>query len=85
MVSLHNYLINETCYIAGPMEEEMAGDRNLQKRFLPFRQVDPNNSTKTERQIREMLVDYFVSDEAKITWQNQTIQNTLHNFAKHFV
>ena len=37
VVSLHNYLINETRYISGPMEEGMAGDQNLQESFLPFR------------------------------------------------
>ena len=85
VVSLHNYLINETRYISGPMEEGMAGDQNLQESFLPFRQVDSNNSTKTAKQIREMLVDYFVSDAGRVTWQNETIQSTLHNFDKDFV
>ena len=39
VVSLHNYLINETRYISRPMEEGMGGDQNLQESFLPFRQV----------------------------------------------
>ena len=67
------------------MEEGMGGDQNLQESFLPFRQVGSNNSTKTSKQIREMLVDYFVPDAGRVTWQNETIQRTLDNFEKYFV
>ena len=35
------------------------------KNFLPFRQVGSNNSTKTDKQICEMLVDYSVSGAGK--------------------
>ena len=34
VVSLHNYLINETRYISRPMEEGMGEDQNLQESFL---------------------------------------------------
>ena len=34
VVSLHNYLINETRYISRPLEEGMGGDQNLQESFL---------------------------------------------------
>ena len=85
VVSLHNYLINETRYISGPMEEGKGGDQNLQESFLAFRQIGSNNSTKIAKQICEMLVDYFVSDTGRVTWQNETIQSTLHNFDKDFV
>ena len=63
MVLLHNYFINETRYISGPVEEEMTGDQDLHESFPPFRQADSINSAKTEKQIRNMLVDYFVADE----------------------
>ena len=85
VVSLHNYLINETRYISGPLEEGKGGDQNLQESFLAFRQIGSNNSTKIAKQICEMLVDYFVSDTGRVTWQNETIQSTLHNFDKDFV
>ena len=63
MVSLHNYFIKETHSISGPVDKEMTGDQNSRESFSAFRQADSNNSTKTEKQIREMLVDYFVADE----------------------
>ena len=63
VVSLHNYFIKETRSISGPVDKEMIGDQNSWESFLAFRQADSNNSTKTEKQIREMLVDYFVADE----------------------
>ena len=63
MVLLHNYFINETRYISGPVEEEMTGDQDLHESFSPFRQADSINSAKTKKQIRKMLVDYFVADE----------------------
>ena len=63
----------------------MGGDQHLKHSILPFRKVDLNNSTKTAKQIREMFVDYFLSDAGKVTWQNETIQTTLHNFDKDFV
>ena len=77
-------MINETCYNSGPMEEEMVGDQNLQESVLPFRQVGSNNSTKIAKQIHEILVDYFVSDVGKVTWQNEAIQSIFHNFDKGF-
>ena len=66
------------------MEEEMVGDQNLQESVLPFGQVGSNNSTKIAKQIREILVDYFVSDVGKVTWQNKAIQSIFHNFDKGF-
>ena len=63
----------------------MGGDQNLRESFLSLKQVGSNNSTKTAKQIRETLVDYFVSDAGRVTWQNETIQSTLHNFDKDFV
>ena len=63
VVLLHNYFINETRYISGPVEEEMTGDQDLHESFSPFKQADSINSAKTEKQIRKMLVDYFVADE----------------------
>ena len=50
--------------------------------FLPFRKVGSNNSTKTDKQIREMLLDYSVYGAGKVTWQNETIQRALRNFDK---
>ena len=43
------------------------------------------DSTKTAKQIRKMLVDYFVTDFGKVKWQSETIQCTLHNSYKVFV
>ena len=63
----------------------MGGDQTLQESFLPLRQVCSNNSTKTAKQIRDMFVDYFVSDAGRVAWQNETIQSTLHNFDEDFV
>ena len=53
----------------------MGGDRNLQESFLPLRQVGSNNSNKTAKQIREMLVNYFVPDAGKFTWQNKKLRS----------
>ena len=63
----------------------MEVDQNLQESFLPFSQAGSNNSTNTAKQAGEMLLDYFVSDAGKATWQNERIKSSLHNFDEDLV
>ena len=58
------------------MGKEMGRNQNLHEKFLPIREVGSNNSTKTAKQIHEMLLHYFVSDAGI---------KPLHNFDKDFV
>ena len=80
-------LIHETCYILGPIEEDMGGDQNLQEVILPFSQAGSNNSTTTAKQIREMLLDYWIT--SYYCWKSHvekiTIQSKLHNFDENFI
>ena len=48
-ISLHNYLINEACYISRPMYGGMEEDLDLQESFLPFKQAGSINSIKTSK------------------------------------
>lgn len=60
MVSLHDYFVNEIRYISGPVEEKMGEDQNLQKKIFTIQTSWP------AMQIREMLVNCFVSDAGKV-------------------
>ena len=69
VILFQKQFIHETCYNLGPTEEDIGEDQNLQESILPFSQVGSHNSTATAKQIREMLLDYFVSDAGKVTWK----------------